>query len=190
MYMQELTKNMWTEAGKNGLILALVSASYLLLTQFTGMLQGGVALAFIASLLNLALWGVKFWACIYLMNLFLKKMHTSHPDLDAQKLRHYGYMMAILSAIVYAGCVLVYYIAFIPSEMITDALDLAMSQNAAIMDEAAMDSVNNMIADLPQIMFFYNLIYCFLFGAILSRILVSRIIPSNPFAQSEEEDDD
>ena len=47
-----------------------------------------------------------------------------------------------------------------------------------------MSQMDKMMGKMPQITFFSNLIYCFIFGTILSLIL-SRNIPSkDPFAAS------
>jgi hypothetical protein len=57
-----------------------------------------------------------------------------------------------------------------------------MQQMAPMMDSNTLNAVDSFMENLPQLTFFSNLIYCFLFGTVLTAIL-SRNIPSkDPFA--------
>lgn len=187
--MKDLTKEMWSEAGKAGLVLGGVSVLYLAISHFTSMLSGGVGIAFIASILNIVLWAAKFFGCIYLMRYFIMSFLNSHQDLDRAMLRRYGMRIALLSALVYSGCYLFYEMTF-AQEVLDEAFSIAMEQYSTMLDEASLETIENMKADMPAISFFSNLIYCFIFGTVLSAFITARLIPDNPFATRENKDDD
>ena len=57
-----------------------------------------------------------------------------------------------------------------------------MQSAAPMLDSNSLKEIDKMSENLPQLTFFSNLIYCFVYGSLLSVIL-SRYIPSNdPFA--------
>ena len=61
-------------------------------------------------------------------------------------------------------------------------MNAVMQELAPMMDSNTQGVVEKYLENLPQITFFSNLIYCFLYGMVLSFIL-SRNIPKNdPFA--------
>ena len=81
-------------------------------------------------------------------------------------------IMAVLTTIV----------AFISGDALAEQMELTMQQMAPMMDSNSMALVDSYMENLPQITFFSNLLYCFVFGTVLSYIL-SRSIPSrDPFA--------
>jgi hypothetical protein len=66
--------------------------------------------------------------------------------------------------------------------MYAEQMNQLMQQMAPMMDSNTIEQMDQMLEMMPQLTFFSNLIYCFLYGTILSFIL-SRNIPSrNPFA--------
>jgi hypothetical protein len=94
--------------------------------------------------------------------------------------------IALLSAIVYAA-VSFANVAFISADMFAQEIDAVMQQMAPMMDSNSISLMDTMMEKMPQITFFSNLIYCFIYGTILSAIL-SRNIPSkDPFADYKPE---
>ena len=59
--------------------------------------------------------------------------------------------------------------------------DQVMQMYSGMLDSNSLTMMENMRASYPQIAFFSQLIYCFLYGTLLSFIL-SRYIPKDPFA--------
>ena len=51
------------------------------------------------------------------------------------------------------------------------------------MDSNTINALDKVEAIMPQMIFFSNLIYCFLYGTVLSAILSRNIPPRNPFAR-------
>ena len=177
-------KNMWNSAGKAGLILGLTSALYLFLTQWLG--QAGMP-AFVTMLLNGVLWLSKFIGCIWLMMFFMKKYSKEISDPDNSDTFRFGMATALLSAIVYAAFSFAN-ISFICPDIFAGQMDQIMQAYSTMLDSNTMSQMEKMMNRMPQITFFSNLIYCFLYGMILSFIL-SRNIPSkDPFADYKPEE--
>ena len=66
--------------------------------------------------------------------------------------------------------------------MIAENMDTVMQAYSQFMDSNTMAQMDKMMTKMPQITFFSNLIYCFIFGTILSLILSRNIPNRNPFA--------
>ncbi len=173
-----IKKNMWNEAGKAGLALGAVSAIYLFATQFMGKAEMP---AFATTLLTGLLWAGKFGGCIWLMMFFMKKFASENPEVDNKATRRFGIIAALLSALVYSAISFAN-VAFISADMFTEQMDLIMQQMAPMMDSNTMAEMDKYMANLPQITFFSNLIYCFIYGVILSAILSKNIPSRDPFA--------
>lgn len=178
MEQNQIRKNMWNGAAKAGLALAGLSSVYLFATQFIGTTE---IPAILNMLLTTVLWIVKFGGCIWLMMFFMKKFASENPQADNSTTFRLGMAMALLSALVFSAISFAN-VAFISPELFTEQIDTAMQQMAPMLDSNTLSQVEKTMQNLPQITFISNLIYCFLYGLILSFIL-SRNIPSrDPFA--------
>ena len=88
---------------------------------------------------------------------------------------------AFLSALVYAAASFAN-MAYISADFFTEQYQVLMQQMMPMMDSNSKDVLEKMLGNMPQITFFSNLIYCFMFGTVVSAVL-SRNIPSrDPFA--------
>ncbi|MBE6232586.1 MAG: DUF4199 domain-containing protein [Bacteroidales bacterium] len=171
-------KNVWNSAAACGLVLGLVSTAYMFATQ---LLSTSHIPAFISTILNFLLWGIKFGGCIWLMKFFMNKFAKEYSEADNRTVFRMGLLTALLSAIVYAAASF-FNAAYISADMFTEQYSQMMQQMAPMMDSNSMTMMKKMVENMPNITFFSNLIYCFLYGTILSAIL-SRNIPSkDPFA--------
>ena len=95
--------------------------------------------------------------------------------------------MAFLSALVYSAFSFAN-VAFINPDLFTGQMDMMMQQMAPMLDSNTAAEMDRTMQNLPQITFFSNLIYCFIYGTILSFAL-SRSIPSkDPFANYRPEE--
>ena len=56
-------------------------------------------------------------------------------------------------------------------------------------DSNTLAALGDMEESMPEIVFFSNLFYCFLYGVVLSLILSRRIPSNDPFANLEEGND-
>lgn len=177
-------KNMWNTAGKAGLALGGLSTAYLFLTQWIGQAEMP---AFISIVLNMLLWAVKFGGCIWLMMFFMKAFAAENPETDNSGTFKLGMAMALLSALVYSAFSFAN-VAFINPDLFTGQMNMMMQQMAPMLDSNTAAEMDRTMQNLPQITFFSNLIYCFIYGTILSFAL-SRSIPSkDPFANYRPEE--
>lgn len=184
MKQNTFQKSMWNIAGKAGLILGLVSTVYLFITQWIG--QAGLP-AFVNSLTGGLLWLGKFIGCIWLLRFFMKKFVAENAEADNSATFRMGMASSLLSAIVFAAFAFAN-VAFISPDLFTEQIDAVMQQMGPMLDSNSLNEMDKMLENLPQITFFSNLIYCVIYGIVLSFIL-SRNIPSkDPFADYKPEE--
>lgn len=171
-------KDIWDSAAKSGLVLGAVSIAYLVLSQLMASISTSTGIAVAMSLLSILLWAAKFAGCIFLMKFFMLKFAAGHEGVTNSDTFRFGMATAFLSALLFSGFYLAY-VTIIAPDTFSDALATVTESYSSMMTADAMEALENM--NMGNISFFYNLIYCFLFGTILSSIL-SRNIPSkNPF---------
>ena len=183
MEQNQLRKNLWNEAARAGLALGGVSSVYLFASQF--ITAAGMS-GFLSGLFSLLLWAAKFGGCIWLMKFFMKKFAAENGNVQNSTTFRFGMLSAFLSALVYAA-VSFANVAFISADMFTEQMNALMQQMAPMMDSNTMSQMDKTMQNLPQLTFFSNLIYCSIYGTLLSAIL-SRNIPSrNPFSDYKPE---
>ena len=171
-------KIIWNAAGKAGLAFGAISSVYMFATQF---LSAGEFPAFAMMAASSVLWIAKFVGCIWLMMFFMKKIVKDHPEADNSTTFRFGALTGVLSALIYAAVSFANY-EFISPDFISSQLDATMQQLAPMMDSNTMAQTEKMLNNMSSITFFSNLIYCSIYGILLSAIL-SRMIPSkDPFA--------
>lgn len=171
-------KIVWNDAARSGLVLGGVSIAYMLCTILLGKIQGGGAVAVLVNVASLLLWVFKFVLCIRLMKFFMLKFAASHEGVANSDSFLFGTVTALLSALIYSAFYMAW-VSFIDPEMLTSSLDTI--RTASEFTEEQTEAIERLIPKLPTLTFFVNLIWCFLFGTVLSAIF-SRNIPSrNPF---------
>ena len=184
MEQNVIQKNMWNMAGKAGLFLGLVSTAFLFISQGINQIE---IPAFLNSIIGFVLWTIKFIGCIWIMRFFMKKFASENSSVSNSDTFKLGMAMAILSALVYSAAAFAN-VAFISPELFESQMNEVMQQMAPMMDSNTQSMMEKYLENLPQITFISNLIYCFLYGMILSFIL-SRNIPSkDPFAEYKPEE--
>ena len=179
MEQNVIQKNMWNTAGKAGLLLGAASAAFLFITQTIEQVE---LPAIVSAIFGIVLWTAKFAGCIWIMRFFMKKFVADNEGRTNSDTFKLGMIMALLSAVVYAAFTFAN-VAFISPELFDGMMNEVMQQLAPMMDSNSQSILETYMDNLPQITFVSNLIYCFLYGMILSFIL-SRNIPSkDPFAE-------
>lgn len=178
-------KDLWDAAGKAGLVLGLVSTAYVLISGLLASLNGSTGMALLSTLLAFILWAAKFAGCILLMRFFMKRFTAAHPGVDNSDTFRFGMVTALLSALIFAAFDMAY-LTWIAPDTMSQAMETIQQSYGSMMPAESLEAMENM--NFGVISFFTNLIYCFLFGTVLSAIL-SRNIPSrNPFAGFERKD--
>ena len=183
MEQKALRKTMWEEAGKAGLALGMASTAYLFLNQI---LAGAQLPSLISMFASAGLWAAKFAGCIWLMKFHMSKFASIDNKIDNGTTFRFGFAAAFLSALVFAAASFANS-AFISADLISEQMNLLMQQMAPAMDSNTTKQMEDVMAKLPQLTFFSNLLYCTVYGGVLSLIL-SRNIPNNdPFASNSDE---
>lgn len=171
-------KIIWNAACKAGLAFGAISSVYMFATQF---LSAGKFPAFAMMAVSSVLWIAKFVGCIWLMMFFMRKLVREYPEADNSATFRFGALTGVLSALIYAAVSFANY-EFISPDLISSQMDATMQQLAPMMDSNTMAQTEKMLDNISSITFFSNLIYCSIYGILLSAIL-SRMIPSkDPFA--------
>ena len=176
--MAEDKNNFINEAGKNGLVLASVAIVYFLVTNLLAKIENGGTML---TVLSFVLWAAKLTLCIWLMFAILRKAAAENGNDRSANFR-FGMAVAACSALVYAGFYLLY-VSVIDTDFFKEAFDTIASAYSGMMNSDELDRVMNMESSMPAVTFFFNLIWCWLFGTIISAIASSRICgPDDPFA--------
>ena len=161
-------KSIWSAAAAPALIMGGISVAYLILTHFTGLMKGGGA-AVIGGLLTFILWGAKLAACILVMRHLLRSFAASEEDMDSSRVFKFGMAVSFLSALLYSAAYLGYVLYIVPDQ-ISRLFDTILGQYGSMLDSNSISTLEAMQPKMPSIYFFTNLIYCFLFGTVLSAI--------------------
>lgn len=177
--------SLWNEAGKAGLILGAVSVVYALATELTAKLSGGPMIAATVSVVNFLLWAIKFAGCIYLMRYFMIKLVKKYSGADNKTTMRFGTAVSLLSALIVAAYSMAS-IMMMSADEIRKLIEDRIGDNMGIMDLNTRNFLDSFLNNIHIYTFFTMLIYCFIFGYVLS-IILSRNIPSrNPFENYKE----
>ena len=184
MEQNVIQKNMWNTAGKAGLFLGLTSTAILFISQSLGQIE---IPSILNTILSFVLWAAKFVGCIWIMKFFMKKFASENGSVTNSGTFRLGMAMALLSALVYSAFAFAN-VAFISPDLFEGQIDAVMQQMGPMMDSNTQSLMETYLENLPQITFISNLIYCFLYGMILSFILSRNIPRKDPFAEYKPEE--
>ena len=84
------------EAGKDGLILGLVTILFMLASQFAGKIDSPA----LTGVLGFFLWLAKFLGCIFLMRFFMKKLVAGYDGVIGADTFRLGVWIALFSALI------------------------------------------------------------------------------------------
>jgi cation transport ATPase len=177
--MADDKNKIWNEAGKAGLVLAGVAAAYFIITSLIS--KSGTP-GIMMSVLSLILWAAKFSLCIWLMIRFLRK-EAEQNGKDRSATFRFGMKIALCSALVYAA-VYLFYVLFIDPDMFAQSFNMLAQSYSSYFSSDQLDQLMNMESSMPTITFFVNLLWCWLFGTIVSAIAAGSICGNdNPFEE-------
>ena len=174
------SSTLWNEAGKAGLVLGLVSTAYLFINQF---LSGG-SLGIAGGILSFIVWLGKLILCIWLMQYFMKQLVVRYPEATHSHTLKFGIRTAFLSSLLFSAITLANAL-FISKDAIAEQWETTVSTFASMLDSNSMAALESMQGNLPGILFFTNLIYCFIFGMILALIFSRNIPAKDPFVDNQ-----
>lgn len=181
--MDTNVKNLfWNQAAKCGLMLGAVSALYLGITHLTSLIQASGFAAILTGLLNALLWVAKFAGCIYLLRMFIFRYSDTAASAGEESRMPsafaFGALTAFFSALLYSAVYMAYQMYIVP-DLFESVMELYKTMPQ--MTGEVLDAFERIEPKLPSIMFFSNLIYCTLFGVIVSAIVSKKTNSSDPF---------
>ena len=172
----------WNEAAKAGLYFGAISSAYLGLTELIQLVGSAVLQGFLTTVV----WAGKLALCIWLMVFLMRKLVGKYSGVTNGDTFRFGVRTALLSALIVAT-VHALIMIFTPQETMDQTFNALTAQLAGQLDSNSLAMMDSFKENMPTLTFFSELIYCFVFGLILS-LIVSRSIPSrNPFDVQEED---
>ncbi len=172
---KEFTSGMlWNKASVDGLILGAATIGFALLSSLSSHLG-----AFAGGLAGFILLFGKIAACIYLVRFFIARIHREFGA-DAKTLYGYGLRVALCSSLIVSAYSLVAALQINP-ETYMEQFSQAMASTPVALDSNSLTAIEAMLPKLPAITFFTSLVYCFLWGMVLSAIFSRSAASANPF---------
>ena len=160
----------WNKAGISAIPMALVPILYSIVTRLLSG-AGSAEAAFGSSLLSGVLWMA--WA--------MRRLAAGYDGVTNRDTFHYGVAIALFSAILVSAWSLADMVLIHP-EFWQEQLNDTIRQLSPMLDSNSQDALSRMEGSFPTISFFTTLIYCFLYGTVLSSILSRNIPRQDPFA--------
>lgn len=173
----------WNSAAVAGLVMAIAT---IILDYLPTLVLAIEIKGFIGSFLVFLVKVAKIAACIYVFKVLMDRFNGTVKT-DYARLQRYGLKVALFSSILVAGFSLVQILVINP-EMMTQTIQAVQSTYQNMMDSNTMAAMEKMISKLPVITFFSSLIYCYLWGWILSTTFARRLFPVNAFGERDSED--
>lgn len=174
-------KELWSAASTAGLFIGGVAVLYSLITSFIGAHSSeSVALNVITAIIQVILWAAKLFGCIFLTGYFIRKFVSAHEGVTRSGAFRFGLATAILAALLYSAYFLVSAL-YIQPEAMEAAFNTILSSGVSSLDSNTLDAIEKIKDNFPLIGFFSNLIYCFLWGLVLSSIYSHKAVSDNPF---------
>lgn len=165
-----------------GAVFGLISGSYIFITN-------AMASAQVGGILASLLWIAKFGGCIYLMIFFMKKLVNEFDDVQNSDTLKFGVLTALFSAIITAAAS---YIAseYVFPDLLNKQIDLVYQMYGEMLDSNSMSVLDRMTENYSTISFFSQLIWCFIYGTILSVIISGKVPTPDPFKDFKNKEND
>lgn len=174
---------LWNGGATAGLVLGGISIAYMFISQsISSAGSNHIAIKF----LSFVLWTAKLLGCIWLMAFFMKRTARKYEDVSNKDIFKFGVIVSLCSAILYSGITLANML-FISEELYSTQIQAALQTYSGLLDSNSRDMMDKIIQILPQYTFFVNLIYCFIYGLIVSAILSQKIPSKDPFEEIQSE---
>lgn len=173
--MEQINKNILTaEAGKAAVYFGLISGGFIIINFLcTGW---GAFGSILTSLLSIG----KIVGCIWLMVYMMKRLKANYEGVHKRELVSYGTLIALFSAIITAVVTYISY-KYLFADSITAIMDELYVQLRSMMSADMVSRMVEMESSMAVYSMMGNLIWCFLYGWILSLIAAPRIAPENIF---------
>lgn len=174
----------WNSAALAGLVMGVFTIAVDYLPSLP-LLLGGTGV--FVGILNFILKVVKIVACVIAFKYLLERFHNN-VKVGYPELQRYGQKIALFSSILVSGFTMLHLLVINP-DMIAQMVKSTQEAYQGMMDSNTMAAMEKMISKLPVITFFSSLIYCYLWGWILSTTFARRLFPVNPFGERDSDDE-
>ena len=176
----------WNRAAVLGLAFGAISTACLV-CKYISMLRLGEH-AMVQNLVNGLLWAAEFFGCIFLMRSCIVSFRMAWPGSSINDAVKFGRRIALLSGLILASAEAIS-IMNMPQEEINASIESIASDMSSRLGSQEREQLMSLSDYMPQVMFFSQWLYCFLYGALLSSALATYIY-SVPWKDSDTEDDD
>ncbi len=184
--MDSATKKIfWNYAGIAGLMLGMISSANMFIGQYISTIELSKTMI---TLTGLVLWCAETAGCICLMYFYMKKFALSFPSEDKKTINRLGVTIAFFSALLYSAMTFAN-IAYISADYFAGTYQEALQNAAPLLDSNSRALMTKFMENLPQISFFSNLIYCFIFGTIVSSIISHSIFSKKVFSENNSDEE-
>lgn len=181
----------WNEAAKAGLWLGLFTGAIILVNAlFTYLLGSSFGARLAGTLINLALWLVKFLGCLWLFRFFMLKFAINYSGITNKTTFRFGVLIALTSALIVSAISLAN-ILLISQGSMQEIVDTAMQNYTSVtpLGDSERIAIERMMSWLPHISFFTTFIYCFLYGTVVAKIFSTAIPPRDIFKDDNSTDE-
>ena len=161
-------KSLWNEAGRVGFVFGGFSSLCLLRREGAALTKS----SFLIQAAAIILWAVEFFGCILLMKNLMLRLRDRHEGTTFQDTYVFGRRAALMSGLLLATAQALIGM-YMPAEALNSLVDQAMQTLSLSGSER--DQVESVADKLPLLLFFFQWLYCFLYGSVLSSLL-SRYI--------------
>ena len=173
----------WNSSALAGLVMGAATIILGYLPMLPALLGGN---GMLSGLAGGALMIVKIIACVCLFRVLMLKFFNT-VQTDYAGLQRYGLKVALFSSIVVAGFSIVQILVINP-DMLSQTVSAVQNTYQNMIDSNTAAAMQKMIAKLPVITFFSSLIYCYLWGWILSTAFARKFFPVNEFGERGSDD--
>jgi len=159
---------LWNQAAKTGLLLGAVSVGCLSLKEAAGLTES----SFLVQAAGIILWAVEFFGCILIMKNQMLSFRDKYADVKMEHTYLLGRRSAMLSGFLLASAQALFVMKMPPESMDALLSGITGSMNLSAQDRETLDGYMD---KLPIFLFFFQWLYCYVYGTLLSGFL-SRYI--------------
>ena len=166
----------WNSASTSGLVMGLATIALALLQGLAGKTSG-----IGGGVLSIATMFVKIVACVMLFRWLMVRFHDEYDGIDHGRLVKFGLKVALFSALVVSAYSLLEMLVIKP-EAYAEATAQIRETYSSFMDSNSLNAFDAIQGKMPLITFVTSIVYCFLWGWVLTSIFAKSIEPEDPFA--------
>lgn len=174
------TSHLLHRASIAGILLGAISTVSILLALAINFMES----SFIKNALVWIVWFAQIAGCIWTMRYCMLRLVRDYANVTNNQTLLFGIITAGLSALICAAAEMAN-ILYITPESIDEAQKILQATMTASISKNNTEALQSISENLVTISFWSQLIYCFVYGTVLSLILSKNIPSRNPFAADD-----